>query len=224
MLFISKKNLIVKNEGLKTTYENNYLKDAILEDLKKNNMDLYNVKVTYEENEKMIALLTQNIEALKTTLNLTEQTKGKITSLLATLNTYLQTMEEGSKKMSDGLVLLKDGVKELNSKMQELTLGTSSLKEGMYQLTLGITSFNQDGITKFSNIINSEVKILAKKVEMLTKIGEDYQTFTMKENETIGDTKFIMVIDSIKVPKEEKRVILKKEDSNLWTRIKSLFN
>ena len=219
-----KQNLIGKNEGLKTTYENNYLKDAILEDLKKNNMDLYNVKVTYEENEKMIALLTQNIEALKTTLNLTEQTKGKITSLLATLNTYLQTMEEGSKKMSDGLVLLKDGVKELNSKMQELTLGTSSLKEGMYQLTLGITSFNQDGITKFSNIINSEVKILAKKVEMLTKIGEDYQTFTMKENETIGDTKFIMVIDSIKVPKEEKRVILKKEDSNLWTRIKSLFN
>ncbi len=219
-----KQNLIGKNEGLKTTYENNYLKDTILEDLKKNNMDLYNVKVTYEENEKMIALLTQNIEALKTTLNLTEQTKGKITSLLATLNTYLQTMEEGSKKMSDGLVLLKDGVKELNSKMQELTLGTSSLKEGMYQLTLGITSFNQDGITKFSNIINSEVKILAKKVEMLTKIGEDYQTFTMKENETIGDTKFIMVIDSIKVPKEEKRVILKKEDSNLWTRIKSLFN
>ena len=46
-----------------------------------------------------------------------------------------------------------------------------------------------------SYYINGKVKGLTTKLEKLVELGDNYETFTMKDKDTKGETKFIIVIE-----------------------------
>ena len=87
-----------------------------------------------------------------------------------------------------------------------------------------VHKYNEEGIKVLTNLINTEVAPASARLEKLLELGNDYQTFTMKNNDTDGTTKFIMVIDGQKAKeKTVKTTNTTKEKTNLFTRIKNLF-
>lgn len=218
------------NQELKTAYDTYALAgmsyDDILASTLDNKMVLYQVKYNYENsyarNEGLIALLTGNNQALKESLETFHTTSTTISTLIDTLNTYLTQLEQGASNLSTGVEELKKGVDVLNTKMNELSIGASTLKEGMTTLNTGIQTFNKEGIQKLTSVA-SEVNQLSKNVKELAKLSNQYQTFDSKNIETEGNTKFVLVVDSVKAPKEEKEVVKETKKETFIERIKNLF-
>jgi putative membrane protein len=172
---------------------------------------------TQDNNIKM--LLTQNNEVLTKILNLSNNIDG----VIKLLEQALTELEIGSKQISDGTNTIKEGVKILSTKTKELMAGTKTLYEGNVALTNGISKYNKEGITKMHTIINTDLKNTQKRIEALINLGENYNSFTMNNNNIKSETKFILTIPSEK--HEETKIITKTKPKteNLWTRIKNLF-
>ena len=144
-----------------------------------------------------------------------------ISSLVDTLNGYLMKLEEGANRLSNGTNALKEGVFLLNSKMNELTNGASALKNGMTTLDNGIVSFNKEGIQTLTGI-NVKISGLSSKMEALMKLGDNYQTVSLSQKGVEENTKFILVVDGVKAPKEENKVKEVKKTTFI-DRVKNLF-
>ena len=215
------------NTELKTAYETYHLKDMTYEEALKTDITLYNVKMNYENmyesNTQLIVLLTTNNQALEETLTSIKGMQQKVEQLIKTLNVYLGQLESGAKSLSDGTDKLKEGVTIITSKTEELKNGTTELKSGIDTLQKGVHEFNKDGITPITQFLDNDVREVTNKIEVLMKLSEEYQTFTLKPDKVNGNTRFVSVIDSITIPKEIKKVEKKQEKESFWDRVKNLF-
>lgn len=205
-----------------TTYNLSTLTyDQILASPSPDKMTLYQVKYNYENSyatyQQLIGLLNLNKKALQSsldTLNMSSELAGALPGL--------QQLKQGTTELVSGVDALKEGVNLLSSKMNELSTGTQTLKKGMTTLNTGIETFNREGIQKLTGIA-SNVKHLSNKVEELEKLSNEYQTFDSKNDDTEGNTKFVLVVDSVKAPKEEKKVEKEKKKESVVDRVKNLF-
>lgn len=217
------------NTELKTAYEQNHLQELSYEEVIKldQTLTLYNVKLNYENlyenNAHLITLLEMNNKALEETLSSLEGMQEKVKNLIGSLNLYLTQLENGANDLQDGTSKLKEGVATITSKTKELKSGTTDLKTGIDTLQKGIHQFNQDGITPITEFLNKDVREVANKLEALLELSDNYQSFTMKDKNVKGTTKFISVVDSVSVPKEIKKVEKKKEKTTFIERVKNLF-
>ncbi len=116
-----------------------------------------------------------------------------------------QTLQAGTNQLSSGSAQIKAGINTLNSGSSQLkdaskslTEGAGTINDGTETLTDGITQFNKDGIQVLYNTINGQVKDLQVRVEKMQQLANQYKAFTMAEENTEGNVKFIMMIDSLK--------------------------
>ena len=73
-------------------------------------------------------------------------------------------------------------------------------------------------------LVNDKVKPTSNKLESLTKLANDYNTFTKTSNNVDSNTKFILVIDSQKKVEEKKETkTTKKANETFMDRVKNLF-
>lgn len=184
---------------------------------------LSSVKATYQSNQKLIYLLGKNNEVLNGILSTIGNISSDVSSVTTTIEKYLTEIEAGANSVATGTTALKQGVELLSSKMSELSVGTSKLNTGATTLLNGITKFNKEGITKLNSTVNNELKSSENKIKALVKLGEEYDTFTLKSDEVSGTTKFIMVVNSKKAPTENIVLDKPKSKDNLWTKVKNLF-
>lgn len=195
--------------------------DQILASTSPNKMDLYQVKYNYENSyatyQQLIGLLNLNKTALQSSLD-TLNASSELTSALP----QIQQLKQGTTQLVGGVDALKEGVNLLSSKMNELSAGTRELKEGMTTLNTGIETFNREGVQKLSKV-TSTMNRLSNKVESLAKLSNEYQTFDAKNNEVEGNTKFVLVVDSVKAPKKEKKIVKEEKKETVLDRIKNLF-
>lgn len=195
--------------------------DQILASPSPDKMTLYQVKYNYENSyatyQQLIGLLNLNKQALESSLN-TLNASSELTNALP----QIKQLKQGTTQLVGGTSALKEGVNVLSSKMNELSAGTNELKEGMTTLNTGIETFNREGVQKLSNIA-STVNRLSDKVEGLSKLSNEYQTFDSKGDEVEGNTKFVLVVDSVKAPKKEKKVVKEEKKETVVDRIKNLF-
>lgn len=222
-------NLKAMNDTLKTNYDNYHLKDltyvnAIAADP---TMNLYNLKLAYENNyennNQLITLLNSNALALTETLTTLNNINIEINNMLSILTTYLEKAHNGSTELANGTTALSTGVNTLTNKVEELYNGTTALSEGINTLNTGITAYNEKGITPLSNKINNNLTGNINKIKKLTDLGNNYQTFTMKNTTDNGETKFIIVLDGQKVEKNTVKTNSKTEKLSFIERIKNLF-
>lgn len=210
------------NKLVKDTYEKCNLENLSYSSLENSNKELFDVKYTYENsyetNENLIILLKKNNDALVESLNTLEDIQNKIN----TLNGYLKELKNGTSKLNEGIKELYNGVYLLNTKLNELASGSTKLKNGMVTFNDGIKAFNNRGINTLSMYSNS-VKNITDKINSLIKLGENYKSFDLKQNNVKSSTKFILVVDSKKVKQENIQIIKTKEKENLFTKIKNLF-
>lgn len=222
-------NLKTMNDTLKANYEEYNLKDitykeAIAADP---TMNLYNLKLAYENNyennNQLITLLNSNASALTETLTTLNNIDAEVNNMLSTLTTYLEKAHDGSTELANGTTALSTGVNTLTTKVEELYNGTTALSEGINTLNTGITAYNEEGITPLSNTINNNLSGNINKIKKLADLGNNYQTFTMKNTTDNGETKFIIVLDGQKVEKTTVKTETKTEKLSFIDRIKNLF-
>lgn len=222
-------NLKAMNDTLKAKYEEYNLKnitykEAITADP---TMNLYNLKLAYENNyennNQLITLLNSNASALTETLTTLNNIDTEVSNMLSTLTTYLEKAHDGSTELANGTTALSTGVNTLTTKVEELYNGTTALSEGINTLNTGITAYNEEGITPLSNTINNNLSGNINKIKKLADLGNNYQTFTMKNTTDNGETKFIIVLDGQKVEKTTVKTETKTEKLSFIDRIKNLF-
>lgn len=176
---------------------------------------------TYKEYIKSYVMLTNQdyINVLKSTAITAAKTAAISTAkeVVTSSNSSLTTLADGLNELTTGLYKLNEGAKTLFD-------GTSTLNKGIETLANGIEKFDSEGIDKIASLVNGDVKNLKTKLDKLRDLSEEYQTLDDKDDKAEGSSKIIMIIDSIKKEKEEKKndeaVVPEK---SLWQKIKGLF-
>lgn len=176
-----------------------------------------NIEAQIQGNTSMIKVLSANTQAQNETIATLKATDtSSINELkiglqqlqngLKLLNNGTQTLESGSKEMKKGLNTLDASSSQILNANHQLTEGAKNLDEGATKLEEGISTFNKEGIQKICNYINKDIKDVTNRVEKLSELSKDYNNFTMLEDGTKGEVKFIMIIDAI-----EKQEVSKQE-------------
>lgn len=117
-----------------------------------------------------------------------------------------------------------DQVKEASiESLKTLYAGISTLDSGISELSAGISKYNEEGITKITNIIGGDVKTTTNKVKSIVKLGENYKSVNSKSLNSTDETRMILVVDGKKyeAPKQNTQKTTKKV--SFFQRIKNLF-
>ena len=118
--------------------------------------------------------------------------------------------------LGNGLNQLTSGLSQLNDGASSLADGTTQVNDGANTLAEGIKTFNEEGIKKICNYINGNVKDLTTRIDKLTELSKEYNTFTMVDGENKGEVKFVMIIDAVKKieenDNEKQEAVLNDED------------
>jgi len=179
---------------------------------------IYNSLNLGNDETSLITVLTANNTALTSSI----EAFTKINDAMTALNTYLPQLKEGADSLSSGTTALRNGVEVLNEKMIELSNGTVLLTEGMNTLNSGIEIFNTEGIGTIMNIAN-QANQLSDKIEALTNLSNNYQSFALKDDSTESNTKFILVVDGKKSTTEKKTTTKETKKESFWDRLMNLF-
>lgn len=116
-----------------------------------------------------------------------------------TANTIIdQELNKYEKIISKKLAEVDVKVGELELALPQLTEGSEALENGSKELSDGMNKFNEEAIKKLVGYVNSDVKDLTERVKALKTLAEEYNTFTMINNEDQGNVKFIIIADEIK--------------------------
>jgi X-X-X-Leu-X-X-Gly heptad repeat protein len=188
----------------------------------------YSQSVTLmEETAKATAVSTAEKTAKQTAGAVAEEVSGSVANQVAT-NAKKTATEKTTASLSQllaGLTQLTSGLNELNLGMDSLNNGTGDLKNGISTLDSGIAQFNSQGISKINELVNGDVRSIEQRIKALTKLSANYTTFDETGENTIGQSKIIMIVDGLSKPKEvvKKIDIIDDNQKSLWEKIKGLF-
>lgn len=148
---------------------------------------LTSMKTNIDNLNSSISALNKNVSALASS------SKDLITNVdkLAPSVNYLAT---NSNKMYEGIKELSESVDYLTSLTNTFNTKNSEILKGATTLYDGLNKFNKEGISKITSVLNGKVKTYSKKIEKLIDLGNEYNSFSMKDKNTDGKTKFVMMI------------------------------
>lgn len=152
--------------------------------------NLQNYKKTYDGNNKLIYLLSQNNYAIEQTKAKTLETTLTIQSLLDQLKSGVGELKKGSNTLYTSTSKIRNGVEELYNGSVTLTEGANTLKTGTTTLKSGITTYNREGINTLSSYA-SRARNYTNKLEALVKLSNDYKGFASTNSNT---STFVTVI------------------------------
>lgn len=166
------------------------------------------------------AAITSAKEAASSIANYTAENVSKSVAVSVSKQTAIETSANVSAKIANEVN--SSSIKAISDSLNALYAGVNELDNGIINLSNGITKFNNEGISKITELVNSSLKNRTDKIKALVKLGEDYKLFNSKlNNET--ETKIIMVIDSKKVEQKNLNNEVNEAKTTFWDRVKNLF-
>ena len=152
-----------------------------------------------------------------------KQTASETASTVSTMVAQ-QVALSAKAKTVESLDTLNTNISTLTSGLKELNDGSTVLNNGINTLTEGITRFDNEGISAIANFVNGDVKTTQARLEALMKLGKAYDSFTMKDSNTEGETKFVLMVDASKkaVKNNTKKVKTTKKET-IIDKIKKIF-
>ena len=132
-------------------------------------------------------LMNKNTEVLAVNGN-------KIVTGLSSTKESVDKLTQGAKELGDGLNTLSSSVSVLNAYAKEFNKSTLKLVNGANTLSEGLNTLNTKGISKISSVANGKLKTTTSKLEKMTQLAKNYNSFSMKDKNTDGKTKFVMMI------------------------------
>lgn len=159
-----------------------------------------NMMILMEETAKNVSISVASKVAIQTAGTTAEEV-SKIVASSAKEKFTLQSTEmleqlvQGLKQINNGAKSLSDGMSNLYHGTQSLEKGSNELKNGVQSLSNGMVKFDKEGVNAISSLVNNKIKPIVSKTKNLIKLGNDYDTFTLKDEGVKGTTKFITIID-----------------------------
>lgn len=117
----------------------------------------------------------------------------------------ISDLADGSSQMKAGLNTLSAGSNQLARASTQLAEGAKTISEGATTLSEGMTKFNDEGIDKICNYINGNLRDVKVRIEKLQDLSDEYNTFSMLNENDKGTVKFILITDSLKADNPTKK-------------------
>ena len=156
--------------------------------------------------------LTTGITQLKEGTTTLAGKSKELTSGAKSLYKGTQDLSKGTSELSQGSSKMKQGLNTLDTSTVKLTLaddalttGAVTIKDGANTLYEGIFKFNEEGIKPICNLVNGDVKNIAKRVRKLGELSLEYNNYTMLEEGEEGSVQFILLTDGIKGESKQKQ-------------------
>lgn len=211
-------------KGLQTQIEQNTkVIEGLKQNLAANKQAISKIEQTQKE---QIGTLQAGLQKVKTNLQKLQAGNQGIYENQAKIKTWVDTLDTNMVKLVQGTTTLANSAPKLVEGLQKLQSGSSQMKQGLTQsakqasqasvqlnkatneiaqgakkLSDGMNQFDKQGVQTIYSYINGNLKELTTRVEKLQNLAESYNNFTMLNENTKGNVKFIMITDSIK--KEE---------------------
>ena len=225
------RSILGNDENIKN-YENT-LKDKILSAIKSdlNNEELFMNKDLGNTINQMVDKIIDNT-AKDLANRYTEEYFTKIVSNVMnkefnpkTMDNKLRLIIDNYKDdINDKLLIIDETVKSLTEALNMLDDGSYKLSTGMKEFSVGLDKYNKEGINKLVKTVNGDIKSLAKRIEALEKLSNEYKLLDLSSNNTKTSSKIIFMIDGETLKEEKEQVEEVSENKNLWDKIKGLFN
>ncbi len=225
------RSILGNDENIKN-YEKN-LKDKILSAIKSdlNNEELFMNKDLGNTINQMVDKIIDNT-AIDLANRYTEEYFTKIVSNVMNKEFDPKTMDNKLHEIinnykddiNDKLLIIDETVKSLTEALNMLDDGSYKLSAGMKEFSIGLDKYNREGINKLVKTVNGDIKSLAKRIEALEKLSNEYKLLDLSSNNTKTSSKIIFMIDGETLKEEKEKVEEVSENKNLWDKIKGLFN
>ena len=203
--------LLEENEASVNTALGKDKYTQLMKDLQTSQMILGNAVIdpaTGEKNPGMTAILaelnkglTEANAGLTSLSSALDDANNKIdvktlNEKLTALQSGVSALNNGSKLFSNGLSTLSDSTDTIKDATNKLDDASNTINDGMNTLSTSIEKFDNEGIKKIVSIVDGDVKSLESKLNRLVELSKDYDTFTKKNRNMKGETKFIVKIEA----------------------------
>lgn len=101
-----------------------------------------------------------------------------------------------------GVQSLSTGMNKLDSAGGQLTSGIDKLATGSDTLTEGLKTFNNDGISKLSDLAGDDLDSVINHFKAVKKADKRYQSFGGIKKGAEGSVKFVIETDAIETEDE----------------------
>ena len=108
------------------------------------------------------------------------------------------SLEEGTNALHAASPALLDGAVQLKDGTDQLKEGTGQLADGAEQLRDGIVKFDEEGISRITELLSGSLSGLTDRLEALKEADKSYNSFTSLPEGMEGSVKFIIRTESIK--------------------------
>jgi len=184
------------------TYELEKIKDQIEDEKVK---ELLEREINKLKNNEYINELTLIKTGVKTVNDKVQELNGKADQIAASAN----KIDEGAQKLLSSINLLAessdkiyDGIKQVSSSVdllagysKQFNNGINKLNNGYNTFDNGLNKFDKEGISKINSLVNNKLKPTTNKIEKMIDLGNNYNSFAGKSNNTESKTKFIMIVN-----------------------------
>ncbi len=141
-----------------------------------------------------------NAGATKLAAGTTQVADGaaKLVSGSDDLFTGATTLMDGSKDLASGAGTLANGVNTLSDGSDALVDGIRQLRDGAKELKDGIVQFNDEGISKLTELDTDELQEVIDRMKATASVSENYNSFTGSNDGMDSSVKFIYKISAVK--------------------------
>ncbi len=108
------------------------------------------------------------------------------------------TLNDGAASLKDGVSTLKDGVVTLKDGVLTLDEGAGTLDEGALKLMDGMFEFDEEGISKLTELFGDDVQDVTDRLKAVADAGKEYSTFTDLPEGMEGSVKFVIRTEGVK--------------------------
>lgn len=114
------------------------------------------------------------------------------------LSAGAEQLAAGAESLNEGAASLKDGMDTLARGSAALIDGVSRLKKGAMELRDGLTTFNEEGVSKLTEVLDGDYEELLARMQAMTQVSRSYHSYTDGDSVTGGTVKFIYKTSEIR--------------------------
>lgn len=107
-------------------------------------------------------------------------------------------LADGANTLAAGANTLKEGADTLSSGCDALIAGIAKLKDGSMQLRDGISTFDEEGIEKLSDVFGEDIDELVDRLQAIVDVSKNYNSYAGIKDGMKGSVKFIYKSAEIK--------------------------
>lgn len=111
--------------------------------------------------------------------------------------TGVETLTVGAGNLQGGLAQLDQAAPQLVDGINQLSDGSKSAVDGSQQLSDGLQQFNDEGISKITDLLDSDVLDIGDRLTAVREAANRYDNFSGITDGTTGTVKFVYEIDAI---------------------------